>query len=241
MNKKVEKQKKQYDDQEDLEIKSVAYFKNSSQILLLIVLILLFGFTLYNSLLYIGKYYLNKNKMDSGMETIEISNEKNNVLIVNDREIEKEITKEDIEDGNIILTSISTIELETNKNYKEKGNILFDVKYDILENSFPDNISSKSDTDVKLKISYSFDNKNWTYINNVISTVDSTINPLMGNYYDISGIVSHLKIATNYNLSSEPGEVTKMYWKCETIISGKKENVNKKLKANFNIEYKESA
>ena len=48
MNKKVKKKKEvKYDGTEDLEIKHVAYSNNIQQYVLLIILIILFGFTFF--------------------------------------------------------------------------------------------------------------------------------------------------------------------------------------------------
>ncbi len=238
MNKKVGRSKKTYDDKEDLAIREAAYYNNSSQVLLLFVLIVLFGFTLYNSLMYIGKYYINKNKLENGIEIIEIKNSKMSVLINNEGNLEKKITQEDTEDETIIENK-SSIAVETLKGEKKDGTIKFDVKYNILENSFHGNATSKDDSDVRVRFAYSFDNENWTYINNAISTYEGVLSPVVGNYYDIAGIISTLKIATNYELSSKPGESTTMYWKSETIIKNK-QNVGHNIKAEFKIEYKES-
>ncbi len=239
MNKKVVKKVKQYDDKEDKRIRKAAYSSSASQILLLFVLIVIFGFTLFNSLYYIGKYYLDKKDYEKGLETIEINNKKNTVLILNQGSVDKKITESDTEDE-IILINEGSIELLTNKEEANEGKITFDVKYSISENDFPVNIYSKEDSDVRVRFAYSYDNENWTYISNAISTYESTINPLLQNYYDISGIVSTLKIATNFELTSAPGEKNKIYWKSETTLKNKESNLNKGIKANFKIEYKES-
>ena len=235
MNKKVGK-KKTYDDKEDLTIREVAYYKNSSQVLLLFILVVLFAFTLYNSLMYIGKYYINKNKLENDVEIIEIKNSKNSALINNEGYLEKQIT-DNIEEEETVIIKTSSITLKTNKDETKDGTIKFDLKYDILENDFPININSKDDSDLRVRFAYSYDGENWTYINNAISTYESTLNPLIGNYYDISGIVSTLKVATNTELASAPGESKTMYWKSETVIKNKSDNVGKKIKANFKIDY----
>ncbi len=238
MNKKVVKKEKQYDDKEDKRIRKAAYSSSASQILLLFVLIVLFGFTLFNSLYYIGKYYWNEKDYEKGIETIEINNKKNTVFILNQGDIDKKVSENDKEE--IVLVNESSIELTTNKDEAKDGKITFDVKYNISENDFPVNLYSKEDSDVRVRFAYSYDNENWTYISNTISTYESTINPLLQNYYDISGIVSTLKIATNFELTSAPGEKSKIYWKSETTIKNKESNLNKGIKANFKIEYKES-
>lgn len=239
MNKKDKKSKVVFDDKEDLEIKKVAYFKSSSQILLFVILILLFGLTFFSSLVYIGKYYLNSNK---DAEIIEIEDYKNNIFITNDGKINRSVTKKDIENKeNIVIEKYATIELKTNKNSNEDGKVLFNVRYDINENDFSINPISTNASDVLVRFAYSFDNEDWTYINNVISANDSNLSPLMGNYFDIAGLISNLKIITNYELTNKPNEMIKMYWKSETVIQSKSENINKNLNVNFKIEYKENS
>ena len=101
MNKKV-KTKTKYDDKEDLKIRDVAHYQKSSQVLLLFVLIVLFGFTLFNSLIYINKYYRRKQDLKNGVETIEINNSKNTIIVTNDSKINKtikEIVKKMLEVG----------------------------------------------------------------------------------------------------------------------------------------------
>ncbi len=236
MNKKV-KTKTKYDDKEDLEIRDVAHYKKSSQVLLLFVLIVLFGFTLFNSLMYIGKYYKNKKELDKGIETIEINNMYNTVVVTNDSKIDKII--EETDDEEIMIERHSSISLMSKDNKKD-GAILFDVKYDILKNTFPGSFSSNEDSDIKVKFAYSYDNENWNYISNVISTYNNTIAPLGGGFYDISGVTDTLKVATNYKLTSKASETETIYWKSETYIKNTKDNLNNNINVAFKVEYKES-
>lgn len=236
MNKKV-KTKTKYDDKEDLEIRDVAHYKRSSQALLLFVLIVLFGFTLFNSLMYIGKFYKNQKELSKGIETIEINNMDNTVVVTNDSKIDKTIEEND--DDEIIIEKYSSISLMSKDNKKD-GTILFDVKYDILNNTFPGSMSSNEDSDIKVKFAYSYDNKNWNYINNVISTYNSTIAPLGGEFYDISGVTDTLRVATNYKLTSKASETETIYWKSETYIKNIKNNLNNNISVAFKTEYKES-
>ena len=153
------------------------------------------------------------------------------VTISNNGYIEETITNNLFDKNNrYIIEKISSIEI---KNEKENNNsILYNVRYEIIENSFPLNILSTTESNVLVRFSYSTDNVEWNYINNVISTSKSTINPLMGKYYDISGIVDNLKILSNKKL-----ETNKIYWKCETIFQGRDKDINSVYKANFKIEY----
>ena len=242
MNKKVDSKIKEvvYDDQEDREINEVAHYKSSAQqMLLLSVLVVLFGFTFFTAVTYIIDYYKNQNNKE--VEVLEVTNLKNNLLITNHGGIDRTISEDDLKDTKkIIIEKVNTIEFSTNKGALQDGNITFDVKYNILENTFKHYPISKNNSDLMVRFSYSYDNQNWTYINNVISTTNSTINPLMNSYYDISGIVDNLKVVTNYNISSKPGEKTTMYWKSETIIQNKSNNLKNNIKANFKIEYKDN-
>lgn len=236
MNKKV-KTKTKYDDKEDLKIRDVAHYQKSSQVLLLFVLIVLFGFTLFNSLIYINKYYRRKQDLKNGVETIEINNSKNTIIVTNDSKINKTIKEND--DDEIVIEKNSSISL-MNKDIKNMGTILFDVKYDIIENTFSGKLSSSNDSDLKVKFAYSYDNEHWNYINNVISTYNNTIAPLLGSYYDIAGVKDTLKVATNFQLTSNLNETKTIYWKSETYLKNTDENINKNLNVSFKIEYKES-
>ncbi len=238
MNKKVEKKQKIYDDKEDIDIRNIAHYKNSSQVLLLFILIVLFGFTLFNSFMYIGKYYLNKNKLNDGIETIEIKNNKSSIFINNEGEFNKKI--ESLENDEFLIERKSSISIQTNNDIKDTNIVKFDVKYNILENSFSGNSISKEDSDIRVRFAYSFDNENWTYVNNVISTYEGTLSPMTDNYYDIAGVVSTLKVLTNYELSSAPGEIITMYLKSETVIKKAEYNVGNNIKASLRIDYKES-
>lgn len=238
MNKKV--MENNIDEKEDITINSVAHSKGSSQFLLFGILIVLFGVTLFTMLTFIGKYYKDKNNLDMGLESIQINNNKNSIYILNDSNIEKTVSYEDINGEDILITNVSSIGLNVNSSANESSTIKFDVKYEILENNFVGNTYSMDDSNLKVRFAYSYDNENWTYLNNAISTYEGVLMPLANNYYDIAGVVSTLKATTNYELSSKPGENTVIYWKCETLIKGTSKNVDNKIKANFKIEYKES-
>lgn len=238
MNKKAAKK---IDDKEDKKIRKVAYSKNSSQILLLFVLIILFGFTLFCTLVYVGDYYKNKEELKKSSEIIEINTAKGNATIINSGKINKIISNEDVATNeNITLENMVTIELKTNANSENDSSIYFDIKYDIKKNDFPYHFIASNDSDSLVRFSYSYDNKEWHYVKNVISTTDSTLNPLMGNYYDIAGLTTTLRIVTNIKLTSKPGKSTKMYWKCETLIKNNKDNIDKEIEADFKIEYKDN-
>lgn len=241
MNKKVDNLvKKEIDDKEDLEIKNIAYLRVSSQKILLYVLIFLFVIMLGTSIMFIKKYYVSKELNNNFSETIEINNYRNNVLITNNGEIKENITNTTFKNNKeYVIERVNAIKLTTNEKAETDGIIKYDVKYNIEKNDFLRNEYSTNDSEVLVRFSYSFDNEEWIYINNVISTTESTLNVLMGNYYDISGMVTNLKIATNYEMSSAPGETITMYWRSETIFKNKKDiELNKNIEANFKLEYK---
>jgi len=206
---------------------------------LLVTLILLFFFTLFISISYIIKYTKESSLHKNG-EIIEIKTEKINSTIINNGIIESIINKESFKDKNeIVLENINIIELKPNT--KDNGKIKYDVKYNIYINDFKQNVISTRKSEVLVRFSYSFDNENWIYTNNVITTNTSNISPLIGNNYDISGITTNLNIATNQELSTTNNKATKMYWRSETIFKNNDDfEGNKNFKANFTIEYKTS-
>ena len=137
MNKKGKKKTTKIDSTEDLEIKSVAYFKNSSQVILLIVLIVLFGFTFYCTLVYIGDYYKEQKSEYPENEVFKINNDKNSVLIINNGKIEKTIAEEDtLLKDNVVIENYSSIELSTNKDAEMNGTMVYDLRYNITKNDF---------------------------------------------------------------------------------------------------------
>lgn len=239
MNKKVNKKEVIYDDREDIEISEVANQKNDSQIILLPVLIIIFFLVLGCSLLFINSYYQNKLNDEESKEVIKINNKKNNIFITNNELIKQKIVNESFKNNkDITIEKINFIELVTANDANESGTITFDIDYEIIKNDFENNVFATNDSDVLVRFSYSYNKNDWTYINNVISTNNSTLSPLMGNYYDIAGLKTNLNIVTNLELNSEPGESKIMYWRSETIF---KYNKNKKFdneyEAKFKIEY----
>lgn len=206
---------------------------------LLVTLILLFFFTLFISFSYIIKYTQVTSLYKNG-EIIEIKTKKLNSTIINNGIIERTINKDSFDNTKeLVLENINVIELKptTNENSKMK----YDVKYNISVNDFKQNAISTRKSEVLVRFSYSFDNENWIYINNVITTNISNISPLIGNNYDISGIVSKLNIATNHELSTSNNKAAKIYWRSETIFKNNDTfEGTKNFKAYFTIEYKAS-
>jgi len=237
MNKKVNTEVV-IDDKEDLEISEVANFKEDTSEGLLIVLITIFVFTLAFTIGIIYDYYQKDNSQT--IDKIEVSTQNSDVLITNDGDIKETITNDSFSEKKaLVIEKINAIKLTTKADSEEDGVISFDIKYEILENDFQNNIFATNNSDVLVRFSYSYDKEEWTYVNNVISTSNSTLNPLMGNYYDIAGLKTVLNVATNSKLTSAPGEKKIIYWRSETTFKNpSKKDYNNNYVANFRIEYK---
>lgn len=203
---------------------------------LLVTLILLFCFTLFISIQYIAKYYINQSPKNG--EVIEIKTKDASASIINDGSIKKTITEDSFTiDNEIIIEKINTIELISND--KEESSLKFDVRYDITKNDFKENIIPSNKSEVLVRFSYSYDNEEWIYINNVISTNTSNISALIGNNYDIAGLVTKLNVVTDFEITANNQKPTKMYWRSETIFKNLEDNETAKdLNANFTILYK---
>lgn len=225
------------DKREENKLQDTINKKNNTNKFLLITLIILFFITLYISIQYIIKYQVSKMP-DENEQIIEIKTKETNATIINNGVIEKKIDNNTFaSEKEVIIENINAIEMISNNN--DHSSIKFDVKYNISKNDFKENDIANNNSEVLVRFSYSFDNKNWTYVNNVISTSSSNISPLIGNTYDIAGLVTDLKVATNYELSSNNKSSAIMFWRSETIFKDmKNNNNNKELKANFIIEYK---
>ena len=230
--------KQKEDTSEDLEIKKVAYFKNSQQILLLIILIVLFTLTFFCTLIYIGKYYEAKFNVDNNTKIMEYKTKDNSVLITNNGEINKTIEEEDTKyNKEYLIEKVATLKFVTKKDALKDGKININIKYNIFNNDFKHNVISSTNNDVLVRFMYSYDNENWEYVNNVISTTNSTLNPLMGSYYDISGLVENLKVLTNFEINNKKDTTTIVYFKCETLFKNIEDNIGKNIHAEFKVEY----
>lgn len=213
--------------------------KNEANKFLLVVLSLLFCFTLYITLNYVGKYYYNQKPKDNE-EIIEVKTEKISASIINSGTIKQTISEDSFGDKKeIIIETIDSIEVLSNE---DKENIFnYNVRYDITKNDFHANTILSNRSEVLVRFSYSYDNKEWIYINNAITTNTSNITPLIGNNYDIAGLITKLNVATNFEIKANNKNATKMYWRSETIFKNL-DNLEdaKELNANFTIEYKTS-
>ncbi len=237
MNKKERGSKiTKIDDTEDLGIKSVAHF-HSSQVILLFSLILLFGFTLFCSLLYIGSYYKARDEKNKNGEIVEINNGDGQVVINNNGKINKSINEEDINDNNsLTMESIVSIEL----NSKNNISVLYNVIYDITKNEFLDKLDNNTDDNVLVRFSYSYDKKAWIYVNNVVSTTDGTLKILFGNYFDIAGLKLTINAISNMQIDSHGKTPNKIYWRSETTFQNLNENIGKNYEAELKILYQDS-
>ena len=242
MNKKVDSSKKNIDSKEDLEIRKVAEQKKDyTQTIILVMLISLFIIGLAVSITIINNFYRNKNNKENG-EIIKISTPNYNCSIVNNGDILENIDDSIFGiDKTYIVEKINSIEISTNKGSLEDDSFTYDLRYDITENDFYKNLYAYDNSEVLVRFSYSYDLENWQYINNVITVNDSNISPLIGNYYDIAGVVANLKVLTNQTIDLEESNNKKIYWRSETLFQNKDKNdVVGKFKASFRIEYKES-
>lgn len=226
------------DDNEDIEIRKIAH--NKSENCTLVFLVIVFFLILITTLTYICLYNKGKNVEDRE-KIIEISKGNNKVLISNVGEITETYSNEMfLNKEKITIERINSIELIAKENVLKEEKIYFNVKLNIDKNDFNHNALATTNSELLMKISYSYDNENWTYINNVLQTNNTTITPLMGNYYDIAGIESEIRISTKKELTAKLNESKKMYWKIETIIKKQnKEHVENNLQMNFYLEYED--
>ncbi len=237
MNKKGKKSIKYNKGEEDKDIKKVANTKNVFQPYLLTGLSIMFIVMLICSFVLVDTFYKKQDNLKN--ETIEITNDKNSISIVNNNSISESISTSSFNGNeNITIERINTIEIKTNKDATSNGLIKYNIRYNIVENPFVKNGYDSTDSEILVRFSYSYDNEDWTYINNAISTDTTTIIPLMGKSYDIAGITGVLKVVTNEQLETTPGESQKIFWRSETIIKNFQDtNVIKNYQADFKIEY----
>lgn len=237
MDKKVLVENKKYDDKEDLEITKTAEAKVNNQGIF-VVLLVTFIVMLVAAVLAINNYYKNKDTNN----ILEVNNSKNKITIVNNETVSKTIDNDTFsKEKEIVLENIDTIELITNKDSEENSIIHYNVKYNITKNDFWRNLYANSDSEVLVRFSYSYDGKEWNFINNVLSTTLSTLNPLVGNYYDVAGMETNIKVATNYELEVEPGSAKKIYWRSETVFQKDKSlSEAKNYVSTFKIEYQDN-
>lgn len=222
---------------DDIENKKQKAHKNNK--VLFGVLSLLFCCTLYITSSYVVKYNKEVKFTDDG-EKIEIITNKINATIINNGFIDENINSLIFKDKKQIIVEKENV-IEIISSDAENSTIEFNINYNILTNEFKTNLIPTNKSEVLVKFSYSFDGDNWTYINNVISTNTSNISPLIGNTYDIAGVVTNIRVATKCELGMKNKEKTKMYWKSETIFKNLNQSEEvKNFKANFTIDYRTS-
>lgn len=228
-------------DEEDLEIKNVAYSKPNKS-MMVIILVIFFVLMLITTIFYIYTYNKNDKKLDNDKPVLKINNDKNDIFIINNGNFNQTISSKSFEESNSLkIEKINVIELWSKKDALDIQTVNFNVRLNIFENDFSKSTIANNNSELLMRVSYSYNNEDWTYINNVLTTDNTTISPLMGNYYDIAGINSKINIATNYKLSVKPSENIKMYWKLEIIIKKfKQNNKENELNANFYLEYKDN-
>ena len=227
---------------EDLEIKRVAHFRNSQQILLLVILVVLFTLTFFCTLVYISKYYEAKFTIKDDTNIMEYKTKDSNVLITNNGIINKTITEEDTDYNNeYLIEKVATLKFITKKEAVKDGTIHINLRYNIYNNDFEHKVISNIKNDVLVRFWYSYDNENWEYVKNVISTTNSTLTPLMGGYYDISGLEDNLKVLTNFEINNKIDTTKTIYFKCETFLKNIKNNIGKNIEAEFKVEYADNA
>lgn len=183
--------------------------------------------------------YVEKKRTYEGFnKTVEISSRDSKLVIFNDNYVPSYknagIFNEDRTEATV--QNVSRLELSLNKDLKSKVVYNYNVRYRIYDNL--SKYSIDNNPSLLVKFSYSTDNKNWTYVNNVISTTNSTLMPLMGNYYDITGLETTLNVATNLEIAGKD-ETKTIYWRAETFykcLDSVDSNLTL-LNATFDVEY----
>ncbi len=220
---------------EDKDIKSVAHSKRNYK--LIVESIIFFMIMALVALMFMLDYYQDKNVKNKD-KVIEYTTTNGRVLIINGGTLNEEVDSSKLDKkGQLSVERISTIEVIPND---EDEVVNFDIRYDIKENTFERNMIATNNSALLVRFSYSYNNEDWSYINNVVSTTSSTLTPLMGSYFDIAGLLGTLKISTNNEIKTEDKKPVKMYWRSETLFQSKR-NLEYKgnINANLKIVYKE--
>lgn len=153
---------------------------------------------------------------------------RNNCLIVNNESINIKVNDSTFKDDDeVIYENIDYIDIRD-------GIVNYSLIYNIEENTFKQNNTSTLNSPLLVRFSYSYDNINYTTLNNVVSIGYSNISPLIGSLYDISGITGKIKVLLNREISKK--DTDKLYFKSETIVKKKNSNVDNNVKASFKIE-----
>lgn len=230
------------DDREDLEIKKVAYSKLKYKKIILILLLIFFISTVISTIIYGVSYNEFTTVSENTIKVFEVTENKNQLVLINSSEIYEKITDISFNKENFkVIETINIAELSIDKGVLKSETINLNVRLKMLENDFKLNDIATNKSPVLIRVSYSYDNEKWDYIKSVLSYNDSTLTPLMGNYYDIAGRKGVINIATNHELSALPGEIKKVYWKLEVMFNKQKvQSSENNFKANFYLEYPNS-
>jgi hypothetical protein len=223
------------DAEEDPRIRNIAYSKYNRSFNTIFTLLYVSFLLVMVTAIFYGLFMIDYKNKDKSVVNISSSDKK--ISIINSNKIEEKINEKSfVNIEKINIERINSIELKSNN---KNSKINYDVKYNIIKNTFRENVYTNYNSDLLVRFSYSYDKEKWTYIKSVISTSTSNIGVLMGNYYDISGKVTNLSVATNQELELKNENKKIIYWRSETVF----QNINDidgEIEANFKIEYKDN-
>lgn len=208
----------------------------------LIISLVIFVGVLISSTTQIYNYIERRKIFDETNKIVEISSKDDKLSISNNGSVhsynQKSLINTDSDEA--VVENISKLKLVVDESAKEKSIHKYNVRYRINQNDYK-YLSVVTDPELYVRFAYSSDQETWNYVNNAISTTNSTLMPQMGNYYDISGLETTLNVATNFELIGKPGETVYVYWKSETvyrhITHEENKTADKELDATFNVEY----
>lgn len=226
------------DDSEDFEIRKIAYKKIDYYKRLIMILFITLIVMIISSFIVMSTLYKDKKYSDD-KQIIEIKNNIDNILISNISGINETLNEYSFkENKDLTIEKINTIDITTRDNSDKESKTLISIKYDILSNNIN---SKKTNKNVLVRFSYSYDGEKWTYLNNAITSNETILVPLMGNYFDVTNILGTLNVITNYEIINTPGTNKKVYWRSETVFKNNQEKeFTHNYKANFKIEYNDS-
>ena len=176
-----------------------------------------------------------KNVYKTNSNLIEFRTKNKKVSIVNNGKIRENINDNKFTDDKYVLTKVNSLSVISNQD----DNIKYNVRFNIYHNDYIKKNYSLADSDILAKFYYSYDNNDWTVINNVLRTQQGELKPMMGNNYDISSVVDNIKVSSDSILNVKKSEVTNMYWKVEITFRNNDDIVNNNFIADFYIEYLE--
>lgn len=224
---------KKYDDKEDKSIKKIALKKeNIFYKYIFCLCIIIVGVCISLSVIFFDQ---KKNVYKTNSNLIEFRTKNKKVSIVNNGKIRENINDNKFTDDKYVLTKVNSLSVISNQD----DNIKYNVRFNIYHNDYIKKNYSLADSDILAKFYYSYDNNDWTVINNVLRTQQGELKPMMGNNYDISSVVDNIKVSSDSILNVKKSEVTNMYWKVEITFRNNDDIVNNNFIADFYIEYLE--